>query len=144
MKSYLPFIVILFIASNAYSEVIQIVNTDFLGSSADQPITFLGTNHKNSHATKSISVDIESGCYSAATVVYSELLTISKVKQALNHKYQKYESKITRGKPLAGLWRNQDKKFAIQITTDDDGDILVLYVRFRGKGITSCKQGKSI
>jgi hypothetical protein len=139
MEKFLPLIIFILIASNAYSKDIQLVNTNFLGSCVDQPITFLATNHQKADRPQSISVDIENGCYTAASVVYPKFLTVQEVKQALNRKYHKYESEVTLGKPSGGLWRNEDEKFAIQITTDDSDNILVLYVRFRGKDIDSCK-----
>jgi hypothetical protein len=131
MKSNLFIIFLIFNSVNALANDIQLFNSSVLGASTNQPVLLLQSSDQNYCEPISVSVDTENGFYNAATVVYGREVTIQKVKAALNRNYNKFESEITLENNEYGLWRNTDEKFAIQLTTDEQGDILVIYVSFR-------------
>jgi hypothetical protein len=61
-------------------------------------------------------VDIKNGIYIAATIQYPDKLSFEEAREHLNKLYKQYEVTNFSEDPLMGLWRNEDMKFAIQLT----------------------------
>lgn len=131
MKKYILTLLLTVVASNSFSKDIHVFNTKVLGSKTNEPIFLINKQNQDGIEPISITVDTKNGHYIAATVIYPHEAIVSEVKAILNQHYQKYELDFTRKYPAKGLWRNEDEKYSIQLTTDDEGNILVIYVRFK-------------
>ncbi|MHC4441837.1 MAG: alpha-L-fucosidase [Planctomycetota bacterium] len=77
-----------------------------------------------------VSLDTENNKYIGATVIYPKLVGFKPMRRSLNKLYGKYEHKDFTDHPDMGLWRNEDDRYAIQLTETKD-DIQVLYLLFQ-------------
>ncbi len=77
-------------------------------------------------------VDVNDGIYSDAIVQYPKEIKFEDARASLNKLYKNYEKESFKNNPEIGMWRNEDSKYAISLTRDEnDGRILVLYLSFR-------------
>ena len=74
-------------------------------------------------------VDVKDGTYCAATVTYPNKLTVEEARRSLNKLYKKYEKSSLVIEGAMGIWRVENKKFAISLTREEDS-IKVLYIQF--------------
>lgn len=75
----------------------------------------------------------EKGNFYAATVTYPESVTFEIAKDSLNKMYRKYEVKSFVDDSITGLWRHEDKKITIQLSTIDQGEsqvVQIFYISF--------------
>jgi len=62
-------------------------------------------------------------------VKYSTELTLDEARRSLNKIYGRWEKPNFAKDRKMGLWRNQEKGFAIQLTRDAD-EIMIIYISF--------------
>lgn len=108
----------------------RLLNTDLFGKSVDDPIVMLSNAEKGGIYPESVFLDIDdSGVYYASTVRYPLALTLEGARKQLNRTYGKWEKADFANDPTMGLWRNEDDKFAIQLTEDEDS-VVVIYISY--------------
>lgn len=76
-----------------------------------------------------VQTDIKKGKFYAATVKYSTKATLAEAREALNKLYSKWQSPNFSKEPTMGLWRNDEKKIAIQLTQHTE-EIQIIYYYF--------------
>ncbi len=96
---------------------------------ADAPQRML-PSHPGAVPPTSVHLDAEGGKYIGAVLTYPKTVSLEPMRLALNQLYGKYEKDDFADDPGMGLWRNEDEQFAIQLTENHDG-ILVIYLTFQ-------------
>jgi hypothetical protein len=122
------FIISLLLAQNASAKELRLFNSAIFGQSVNEPVKLLVDN-TNGIEPKLIWTDIKEGKYWAATIFYPrDLVTMEEARASLNLVYKKYE-RLSNGE--IGMWRNEEKKFSIQLTDEkDDEAIRVAFISF--------------
>ncbi len=98
---------------------LQLFNTGILGQPAETPVKLLQPCKAGDVRPENIMVDIREGKYFAATIRYPKDVTLEEARKSLNRIYKKYEKKSFSANTQMGLWRNEDDKFAIQLTKNE-------------------------
>jgi len=119
---------------------IQHFNPDVLGRPSSDCVLLLSPTGRNAIKPISILTDInEKGHFYAATITYPESVTFEIARDSLNSMYRKYEVKSFVDDMIMGLWRNEDKDFAIQLSKMDQGGrqvVQIIYISFLTNKVT--------
>jgi len=81
-----------------------------------------------------MDVDSKKRVYYGATIRYPMDLTLEEARASINKLYKKYEVENFKDNPSMGLWRNEDKRYAIQLGVYLYGieqSIQVIYLTFK-------------
>jgi hypothetical protein len=123
----------------AFAGDLQLLNPELLGKeSSDRIEVFLPADEFAVRAS-AVEIDINGGMFFAATVRYPQDVTFDQARAALNKLYKKHERKSFARDDQMGLWRNEEGKFAIQLTRGQEG-VVVIYICIEKRtenGVTS-------
>jgi len=108
---------------------LRLLDTSIFGRSTDDAVVLLEPKKPGAIDPKTIMVDVNDGLYFAATVDYPKEFGFSNARQALNARYSKWEKASFAKDPTMGIWRNEEQKFVIQMT-EDDNNIELIYIKF--------------
>lgn len=108
---------------------LRLFNTGIFGKSATEPVVLLAAPREGAVDPETVMVDIDKGVYYAATVNYPKTVDFESARRSLNAAYGRWEKPYFAHDPNMGIWRNEDEKFSIQLTADED-NITVCYVHF--------------
>ena len=103
---------------NLYSKELRHFNPDIFGRSVDEPVTLLMPDESKEAIlpiTVLTDVDSKKRVYYGATIRYPMDLTLEEARASINKLYKKYEVENFKDNPSMGLWRNEDKRYAIQL-----------------------------
>ena len=128
MKKFILLLTIV-LTGNLFSQNLQHFNEDILRKNTSTAIETLKKKQKNEIEPIQIRIDIKNNIYFAATVIFPKSVSINQAANSLNRFYKKYEKKDFLTDPVR-LWRNTDKKFSIQLSKDDEGNIQIIYITF--------------
>ena len=115
-------------------------NPAILGQSANENVKLLIDDFGDIYPS-AVQVDVTDGKFSAATVEYSSEISLEEARGSLNKLYRQWLKADFANDPTMGLWRNEEKRFAIQLTREKNA-IVVRYVSFLGKKATSSRPSK--
>ncbi len=138
MKYILALIAIL-LANTVNAQELQHFNPAILGKSVDDNIVLLLPASNNAIKPINILTDIneKDGKFYAATVIYQNKISFEDARISINKLYKKYEEESFAKNPLMGLWRNEDKGFSIQLTINEDENVIqVIYISFVQRNTT--------
>jgi hypothetical protein len=131
MKTIL-IILMMSLSAPVIADEIQHFNTGIFGKSADKCILILVPAKGDAIKPSQVITDInEKGIFYAARLIYPENVTLEDARKSINNLYKKYEVKSSADDPRMGLWRNEDGRFAIQLSTTDECDskaVQVIYI----------------
>jgi hypothetical protein len=125
MKHILIFALLL--AHVATAEDLKLFNPEIFGLSADSSVSLLLKEPAGSVEPSLIQVDIKDGKFYAATVRYKTSLSLADARQSLNRVYAKWQKPNFANDPDMGLWREESRRFSIQLTRDEH-EIVVVYI----------------
>ena len=108
---------------------LRFFNTSIFGKTTAEPVVLLKPALPGQIDPETVIVDIDKGTYFAATVRYPKKISFADARRSLNSVYAKHEKESFADDPTVGLWRNEDDKFAIQLTEDED-NLVVIYIGF--------------
>jgi hypothetical protein len=108
---------------------LRLFNTRIFGKSTSDPVQLLQPVLPGQIAPETVMVDIDEGKYFAATLRYPKTISFNAARKSLNTVYEKYEKESFANDPDMGLWRNEDEKFSIQLT-EDENSLTVIYISF--------------
>jgi hypothetical protein len=129
MNSILLLLAVTFLTPTSEAKAPQLFNTAVLGQPVEKNITLLQDKAPYSVEPVTVMVDIKNGKYIAATIQYPDTLSFEEARENLNKLYKQYEVTNFSEDPLMGLWRNEDMKFAIQLTQGRNV-IEIRYIQF--------------
>lgn len=132
MKKYFTIISVLLLCSTGHAKDLQHFNPEVFGRSTKDPIQLLYQLKPGDIEPVTVMVDVKDGAYCAATVTYPNKLTVEEARESLNKLYEKYERLSLAIEGEVGVWRVENKKFAICLTREEDS-IKVLYMQFMPK-----------
>ena len=115
--------------SDREASKLRLLDAAIFGKATTQPVVLLQPMKEGQLDPDTVMVDINKGVYYAATVQYPKKMSLADARRSLNTLYAKYEKKDFANDPSMGLWRNEDDKFSIQLTEDDDY-LVVIYLKF--------------
>lgn len=113
----------------SYGEAPKLFNPEILGATTEAPIIMFVDNAKQLVNPKLISLDITNLKYSGVTLFYPTNVSFPEAKAALNTIYRRFELDSFKGTKTLALWRNTEKRFAIQLSSDEHG-IKMVYLPF--------------
>jgi hypothetical protein len=117
MNSILLLLAVTFLTTvTSEGKELQLFNTAVLGQPVEKNIKLLQDKAPDSIEPVTVMVDIKNGIYIAATIQYPDKLSFEEAREHPNKLYKQYEITNFSEDPLMGLWRNEDMKFAIQLT----------------------------
>ena len=108
---------------------LRFFNTAIFGKTTAEPVVLLKPALSGQLDPETVMVDIDKGRYFAATVRYPRRISFADARRSLNTIYAKHEIKSFADDPIMGLWRNEEEKFAIQLTEEKD-NLVVIYIKF--------------
>jgi len=111
------------------SSRLRFFNTAIFGTATDKPVVLLRPARPGQLDPETVMVDIDKGRYFAATVRYPKKISFADARKSLNTIYAKHEKESFAAHPNMGLWRNEDDKFSIQLSEDED-NLVVIYIKF--------------
>ena len=129
-KIIFTFAIILTFIGTIFGQNLQHFNEDILGTKTSTAIEPLKKKQKNEIEPIQIRIDIKNKIYYAATIIFPESVSIQQATNSLNRFYKKYEKKEWRSNSKIRLWRNIHKKFGIQLSKNDEGNIQIIYINF--------------
>jgi len=129
MKIYLLIAALFVQLANA--KELRHFNVEVLGKNSSDSLHFLAEAKSDAVEPVAIQVDLKKGKYDAATIKYPNSVTLEQARESLNGIYKRYEKASLVLKDKAGMWRNEDKKFAIQLSKDDEGNVQIIFLRFQ-------------
>ena len=127
IRSFIALIILNVLAVQA--KELRHFNPAIFGKSVDNPIKLLLHGKSNSVEHTGILTDIKGGKFYAATITYPESVSFEEARSSLNKLYKKYEKDSFSENPNMGLWRDEDKKFAIQLT-EHENVVRIVYISF--------------
>ena len=132
MKTILT-ILIIALSAPAFANEIQHFNPGIFGKTADSSTILLLPAGRNAIKPIQVMTDInEKGIFYAARLVYPGTVAIEEARKSLNKIYKEYEVKAFVDDPGMGIWRNEDGRFTVQLSTTDfecePAVVQVLYV----------------
>ena len=115
------------------AKTLRLLDTGVFGRKVSEPVVLLLPKLAGSVNPVSIQVDIaEDDRFYAATVSYPKEFGFKQAKASVNSLYAKWEYDSFKNHQRMGLWRNEDERFALQLTIDDKNDCLDLrYICFQ-------------
>lgn len=131
------FIFALLLANVAVADELRLFNPEIFGLSAESAVSLLLKEPVGTVRPSLIQVDIQDGKFFAATVRYKTALSLSEARRSLNRVYAKWQKPNFANDPNMGLWRQEEKKFSIQLTRDGD-EIVIVYISWgtlRDRGV---------
>jgi hypothetical protein len=132
IKKYLTIISLLITCSTAHAKDLQHFNPEVFGQSTKDSVKLLYAPKPGDIEPVTLMVDVKDGIFHAATVTYPKKLTVEEARQSLNKLYKTYEKISLVREGEMGVWRVENKKFAIMLTREQGG-IKVLYLQFMPK-----------
>ncbi len=140
MKYLTAIIVILFQFSiiscsktdNNNTDKIMLLNPGIIGTMPGACSQIWQNPHppKNEIYPQEIRMDINNNAISGLMAAYDRSIGIDEIKLAIDNKFKKWASANNNASSVK-LWRVLDGKFAIQLSTGDDGMKHVIYMAFR-------------
>ena len=124
------FSLVIILSGNLFSQNLQHFNENVLRKNTSIAIETLKKKQKNEIEPIQIRIDIKNKIYFAATVIFPKSVSLEQAATSLNRFYEKYEKKEFITNPVVRLWRNTNKKFAIQLSKNDEGNIQIIYITF--------------
>ncbi|MBA3480808.1 MAG: hypothetical protein H0T51_03240 [Pirellulales bacterium] len=108
---------------------LQLFNVAIFGQSSDKAVKLLLSKRDGEVEPETVLVDIGEGRFYAATVRYPKNISLEQARSALNIVYKKWERKSFAKNSTMGIWRNEDDKFSVQLSQDDDNTV-VIYIKY--------------
>jgi hypothetical protein len=131
MKTIL-IILIMFLSTPVLADEIQHFNPKIFGKSADNCTFVLSPSSDNAIKPSQIITDInEKGIFYAARLIYPKTVALDEARKSINKLYKIYEVKTFADNPGLGIWRNEDGRFTIQLSTADECNsklVQVIYI----------------
>ena len=113
-----------------FGQDLVLFNPDVLGALQNENIKLLLGGDTNAIAPIEISLELESGRYIGATIVYPKSVSFIAIKKSLNSLYKQFEYRDFKDNKTMDLWRHEPKRFAIQLSEDKEG-VRVIYLVFQ-------------
>lgn len=140
MKYIIPIVSIFLACSLANAQELQHFNSAALGQAPTKRINLLLPASANAIKPIQILTDInEAGEICGAIVTYPGEITLEQSRTSINKLYKRYETKSFVNDPQMGSWRNENARFAIQLSEKvkyDQKIIQVIYLPFINNRIT--------
>lgn len=108
---------------------IKLADPGVLGQSADEAVKLFISAVPKAIEPQNIQADLDDGKYSGLIVHYGRNVTFEQARESLNEKYKKYQQPSFAENKEIGLWRVNDRKFAIQLTKTEEG-VRIIYLPF--------------
>jgi hypothetical protein len=119
MKTILT-ILMVFLSAPVFANEIQHFNPEIFGNSADNCAKLLLPANLNAIMPSQVITDInEKGTFYAARLIYPGTVALEAARKSINKIYKKYEVKGFSDDPGMGIWRNEDGRFTIQLSTTE-------------------------
>ena len=125
----LAIILMLLFANSANADEMQHFNPEIIGKTVGDCVLFLSPSTEDAIKPIQLLADInERGIYYGAMITYPEALSFDVAKKSINKLYKKYEVPSFANDPDMGIWRNEDRRFSIQLSTKKECNGKVLQV----------------
>jgi len=117
IKTLTLLIMIVSFPLNLYSKELRHFNPDVFGKSVDEPVTLLLPGEtKEALLPVRVLTDVDTkGIIIGASVYYPYDMTFEQARASLNKLYGRYAVENFKDNLYMGLWRNEDKGYAIQM-----------------------------
>ena len=127
-----PILLFTFLAltSTAQAKDVQLFNPDIFGQPTSNTIKLLIDKKADEIEPYMVTTDIKCGKYHAASVFYRGKISFDEIRNSLNKSYKNYENLKLLKESTFAVWRVVDKRFAIQLSQQDENVYLVIYLEF--------------
>jgi hypothetical protein len=130
MRTSILLLTFLLLTSTAQAKNVQLFNPEIFGQPTSNAIKLLNDKKPDEIEPYMVTTDIKCGKYHAASVFYRGKVSFDEIRGSLNKIYKDYENMKLLKEPTFAVWRNVDKRFAIQLSQEDENVYRVIYIEF--------------
>jgi hypothetical protein len=130
MNTSLLLLTFLLLTSIAEAKDVQLFNPEIFGQPTANAIKLLNDKKPDEIEPYMVTTDIKCGKYHAASVFYRGKVSFSEIRGSLNKIYKNHENLKLLKESTFAVWRNMDKRFAIQLSKEDENVYRVIYIEF--------------